>query len=233
MTRLSITLSFGLCVLALGTACTSTPPPQTVYQDVRTAIQIHKDSQAGSGHSHPATLQVEQMVRILSGIRVQRDRQAVHRMLAGEADTASAFTVPEVLTLAPQLVKALSSAKPDELVTFYRRVSDASTGLAYTTGGLLMRGGHLHLVLANYRQSPADAMSLGIPAYERDPYDTPLSSLRRAGYTVTYSPKEAEVHPVAGQWQWDFPDPGKVVIINPALVFFGSADSAGKGQSVK
>jgi len=201
-----------------------------VYQDVRTAIQVRNDPQAGTGHSHPAILQVEHMVRILSGIRIQQDRRTAYRLLAGEAETEPAFTVGETLTLAPHFVEALSTAKPDELVTFYRRVADASTGLAYTTGGLFMRDGHLYLILANYRQVPADAMSLAIPAYEIDPYDTPLSSLRRAGYTITFSPKEAEVHPVADQWQWNYPDPGKVVVINPALIFIGAKDSAGKVQ---
>ncbi len=231
MTRQSVVCSLALCACVTLIACTSAPPPRTVYQDVRTAIQIQKDSQAGSGHSHPANLQVEQMVRILSGVRVQRDRQAVYQMLAGEADTVPAFTLPEALALAPHLVTALSTAKPDELVTFYRRISDASTGLAYTTGGLVMREGHLYLVLANYRQSPSDVMSLGIPAHEIDPYDNPLMSLKRAGYTVTFSPKEAEVHPVKDGWNWDFPDRGKVVVINPALIHFGTGDSSGKDSS--
>lgn len=219
MTKQSVTGCLVSCTLLILQACASTPPPRTVYQDVRTAIQLHKDPQAGTGHSHPANLQVEQMVRILSGIRIQKERQAVHRMLAGEADTVAAFTVAEALTLAPHFIRALSTAKPDELVTFYRRISDASTSLAYTTGGLFMRDGHLYLVLANYRQSPSDAMSLGIPAYEIDPYDTPLLSLKRAGYTVTFLPREAEVHPLKDQWTWNFPDQGKLVVIDPALVF--------------
>ena len=226
VTRQSAACSLTLCALVSFMACASTPPPKTVFQNVRTAIQLHKDPQAGTGHSHPANLQVEQMVRVLSGIRVQKDRQAVHRMLAGEEDTVAAFTVAEALTLAPHFSKALSTAKPDELVTFYRRVSDASTSLAYTTGGLFMREGLLYFVLANYRQSPSDAMSLGIPAYEIDPYDVPLMSLRRAGYIVTFSPKEAEVHPVADQWQWNFPDKGKLVVINPVLVFRGPGPSS-------
>ena len=220
-----------LCMFACLDACTNVPPPRTVYQDVRTAVQLRVDPQAGTGHSHPAHLQVEQMVRILSGIRVQPDRRTAYRILAGEAETVPAFTAAEALALAPHLAKALSAAKPDELVTFYRRISDSSTGLAYTTGGLFMREGHLYLVLANYRQSPSDAMSLGIPAYEIDPYDTPLMSLKRAGYTVTFVPQEAEVHPVDNQWKWEFPDRGKLIVIDPLLVFRSSGSSSSKNPT--
>jgi hypothetical protein len=97
-------------------------------------------------------------------------------------------------------------------------VSDASTGLAYTTGGLFLRDDSLYFILANYRQLPSDTMALGIPAHEIDPVDDPLLPLRRAGYSVSFVPREAEVHPIEGQWTWRFPDPGKVVIVNPALV---------------
>ena len=111
----------------------------------------------------------------------------------------------------------LAAAKPDELVTFYRRISDASTGLAYTTGGLFKRGDYLYLVLANCRQEPADAMSRITPGYEIDPIDEPLLPLRRAGYTVSFVPSEAEVHAVEGQWRWNFPDPRKIVIVDLIL----------------
>lgn len=181
-------------------------------------IELRVDPQAGIGHSHPATLTIEHMTHILSGIRVQKERDAVHRLLAGEAEAGSAFNAEEVWALAPHLVTALAEAKPGELVTFYRRFSNGSTGLAYTTGGLFMRVKYLYVILANYRQLPSDAMSLGIPAYEIDPVDDPLLPLRRGGYSVSFVPQEAEVHPVKGQWQWNFPDPGKVVIIDPALL---------------
>ncbi len=213
-------LAAGVLLCAVGSlaACISEPPPRPMYQDSRTVITLQADPQAGTGHSHPATLTREQMARILSGIRVQKDRQAVHRLIAGEAEAGSAFTAEEVWALAPQLVKALAEAKPGEIVSFYRRFSNGSTGMAYTTGGLFMREKYLYVILANHRQLPSDAMSLGIPAYEIDPVDDPLLPLRRAGYSVSFVPQEAEVHPVKGQWQWHFPDPGKVVIIDSALL---------------
>jgi hypothetical protein len=60
-------------------------------------------------------------------------------------------------------------------------------------------------------------MSRITPGYEIDPIDEPLLPLRRAGYTVSFVPSEAEVHPVEGQWRWNFPDPRKIVIVNLTL----------------
>jgi hypothetical protein len=109
-------------------------------------------------------------------------------------------------------------AKPEEVATFYRRISDQSTGLAFTTGGMFLRGDELYFVLANYRQGPADAMAMGIPAYEIDPVDDPLLPLRRAGYRVSFVPEEAEVRQVDGSSTWTYVDPAKVVVINTSLV---------------
>lgn len=198
--------------------CTSTPPPRTVHQDFRTIIQLRTDPKVGLGHSHPVNLAPEHMVRILSGIRVRTDRYAVHRLFAGEADERPAFTSEEVWSLAVPLITALRMAKPEEVATFYRRISDQTTGLAFTTGGLFLRGDELYFVLANYRQGPADAMAMGIPAYEMDPVDDPLLPLRRAGYRVSFVPEEAEVRQVDGSSTWTYVDPAKVVVINTRLV---------------
>lgn len=219
------------CMIASLTACAGPPPPRSVYQDHRTVIQLHVDPQAGTGHSHPARFSQEQMVKILAGLRVQPDRYAVHRLFAGDAEPRPAFGPEEVWSLASHVVKALASAKPDEIVTFYRRVSDASTGLSYTTGGLFLRGDYLYVILANYRQWPSDAMALGIPAHEIDPVDDPLLPLRRAGYSVSFVPEEAEVHPVQGQWTRRFPDPAKMVIVNPSLVLSHSPSEKDKANS--
>ena len=220
-----------LCAVAVASACVSAPAPRPVYRDGRTVVELRTDRQAGSGHSHPAVVLPEQMVRILAGIRVHKNRYAVHRLIAGESEATPAFNAEEASALAPQLVKALEAATPSELVTFYRRFSDASTGLAFTTGGLFVRDGQMYVILANYRQSPADTMGIGIPAYEIDPVDDPLLSLRRANYSVSFVPREAEVHSVKGQWVWEFPDPGKIVIVILDLVLRSPSDPSHKRET--
>jgi hypothetical protein len=210
----------GVLLAALSGAlssCALSQNPRVIYEDGRTVVGLQVDGQAGAGHSHPVKLTTEQAAKLLLGLRVRKDRYLAHRLFAGEADSHAAFKGDEALALAPHVAKAFESAKPDELVTFYRRISDASTGLAYTTGGLFKRGDYLYLVLANCRQEPGDAMSRITPAYEIDPIDVPLLPLRRAGYTVSFVPSEAEVHAVEGQWRWNFPDPLKIVIVDLTL----------------
>jgi hypothetical protein len=184
-----ILVSFFLATLSLTlSSCALTQTPRVVYEDGRTVVGLQVDRQAGTGHSHPAKLTIQ-----------------------------AAFKGDEVLALAPHVARAFESAKPDELVTFYRRISDASTGLAFTTGGLFKRGDYLYLVLANCRQEPADSMSRITPGYEIDPIDEPLLPLRRAGYSVSFVPSEAEVHAIEGQWRWNFPDPRKIVVVDLTL----------------
>jgi hypothetical protein len=211
-------LKIGLPLITLlFIGCTGGPEVRAVYDDNRTSVRLQTDREAGTGHSHPATISPEDMARILGGLRVVEQRYAVHELLAGSAPALAAFNMDEIRALAPLLSQALSMAKPEEIVTFYRRYTSDAVGLAYTTGGLFVRDGNIHFVLANYRQPPSDVMRRGIPAYEMDPIDDPLRSLLRGKYEIMFLPQEAEVHPAKGDWTWPYDDPGKVVIINAVL----------------
>ncbi len=190
---------------------------RSLYEDNRTSVRLQTDREAGTGHSHPVTLSPKDMARILGGLRVVEQRYAVHELLAGSAPALAAFNMDEIRALAPLLSQALGKATPHEIVTFYRRYTSDAVGLAYTTGGLFVRDGNIHFVLANYRQPPSDAMRRGIPSYEMDPIDDPLQSLLRGKYEIMFLPQEAEVHPAKGDWTWPYDDPGKVVIINAVL----------------
>jgi len=200
-----------------GAGCVGAPEVRPVYQDNRTSVRLQTDIEAGKGHSHPTTVSPVEMARILAGVRVVEQRYAVQELLASQTPVLAAFNSDEIRVLAPALSEALGTAKPGELVTFYRQYSSDAVGLAYTTGGLFLHGDRLYFVLANYRQAPSDVMRRGIPAYERDPIDDPLLSLLRGRYAVLFIPEEAEVHPAKGDWTWSYPDPGKVVIVDRVL----------------
>ena len=204
-------------IMMIGVGCVGAPEFRSVYEDNRTSVRLQQDREAGTGHSHPAMLSPVEMARVLAGLRVVEERYAVQKLLAGSSPALSAFSQDEIRALAPALSKALSMAKPGELVTFYRQYISDAVGLAYTTGGLFMRGGSIYIVLANYRQPPSDVMRRGIPAYELDPIDDPLLSLLRGKYAILFDPAEAEVHIPEGDWTWFYPDPGKVVIVNVIL----------------
>ena len=201
----------------INVGCVGAPEVRSVYEDNRTSVRLQEDREAGTGHNHPATLSPEEVAQVLLGVRVVEDRYALHELIAGSAPAEPAFNAQEVRALAPPISKALSMAKPNELVTFYRRYSSEAIGIAYTSGGLFLRDGHLYLVLANYRQPPSDVMRRGIPAYEMDPVDDPMLSLLRGKYAVKFVPSEAEVHLAKDDWTWFYADPGKVVIIDSVL----------------
>ncbi|WP_447863230.1 hypothetical protein [Nitrospira calida] len=204
-----------LCVMGIG--CSSLPPPRPVYQDQWTSIQLRVDAQAGGGHTHPALISPEQMAGILAGIRVQKLQDPVFRLVTGEKPVRPAFSAEEIRVIAPQLSRALALATPEEIATFYRRVSSANVGLAVTSGGVFVRDDRLYLVLANYRALPSDVMRQINPAYELDPLDAPLLALRAGDFKLSFSPPEAEVHLPGGNRGWNYPDPAKVLVVDLTL----------------
>lgn len=209
------TLLLLLILLLIG--CAGGVNVRSLYEDNRTSVRLQTDREAGTGHSHPAAVAPGDMARILGGLRAVEHRYAVHELLAGSAPALAAFNMDEIRALAPLLSQALRKATPYEIVTFYRRYTSDSVGLAYTTGGLFIRDGNLYFVLANYRQPPSDVMRRGIPAYEMDPIDNPLQALLRGTYEIMFQPQEAEVYSIKGDWTWPYDEPGKVVIINVVL----------------
>lgn len=202
------------CLLAIQNlaGCASLPPPQVVYHDALTAVQLRADPRAEYGHSHPAVISPEQMTQILDGVRVQNRRDPLLSLMTGQPEAIPAFSTGEIRDLAPQLSKALAMATPQELVTFYRRVSDSEVGLGVTSGGLFVQEGNLFFILANHRNRPSDVMSQAV-TYELDPADDPLLSLQAMSFAVSFAPAEAEV-PRGARRPWRYVDPGKVVVVN-------------------
>ncbi len=196
--------------LALASGCASPPAPRIVYGDSISVVQLQHDVHAGDGHSHPATLSVPLIRRVLAGLRVQKRSDIVLSLITGEPETVPAFTGKEVEDLAPNIKKALSQATATEVVAFYRRVSDADLGLGVTSGGVLVNQGLLYVVLANHRSRFADVMREGI-SYELDPVRDPLQSLRSRGFKVSFFAERAVAHPSDA---WEYIDPGKVVVLD-------------------
>lgn len=191
-------------------ACASPLPPSVIYKDAVTVVQVQHDSRSSQGHSHPATLSASLIAQVLSGLRVQKRSDIVLSLVTGDPETAPAFSPREVNDLAPRISQALATAKPTEVVGFYRRVSDEGLGLGVTSGGVLVRDGLLYVVLANHRSRFSDVMREGT-SYELDPVRDPLQSLRSRSFKVSFFIDRAVAHPTQ---QWDYIDPGKVVVLD-------------------
>lgn len=204
------------CVVVVVTSfiagCATGHPPRAVYQDPSTVISIQSDTKAGQGHSHPAAVSPEAIRYVLDGMRVQSRSSFIPSIMTGGASYGMAFSKDEQAVLAPYLSQALAVARPDELVTFYRRVSTSAVGLAITSGGLFVHGQHLYIVLANSRTLPSEGMSQSIVS-EIDPVDSPLLPISRRAFRAAFIPATSMV-PEDERWGWSYIDPGRLVVID-------------------
>jgi len=200
-------------LLAIGLAgCESLPATRLVYQDQMTQVQVRNDRLAGSGHSHPAVVTAGRVAQILFGIRVKKRGDPIIGILTGQAEEVQAFSNQEVEALAPALSRALAIATPQEIITFYRRYSDAGQGLGVTSGGLFLEGHQLYFVLANFRNRPSDVLSQAV-VYEFDPVNEPLMSLKAMSFAVHFVPADALV-PSDTPLVWRYEDPGKFFVLD-------------------
>lgn len=196
--------------------CAGSPAPRQVYVDSLTSIRLEADTRKSGEHSHPALVRPEEMATILRGVRVIGRKGIIGSLLSGEGDGRPAFSSIEVQQLASQLSRGLEQAKPDELVTFYRRISDADVGLGITSGGMFVRRGRLYLVLANNRTLPTEGLNQNMISHI-DPIDSPLLPITRAGFRVSFTPSLAVV-PADERDSWPYVDPGRLLVIDLAHI---------------
>ncbi|WP_447980505.1 hypothetical protein [Candidatus Nitrospira bockiana] len=205
-----------LVVLLLSfVGCETVPPPRDIHRDALTVVQVRPVTSSTPPYSHPATLSTDQIARILSGLRVQKRGDPILSLVTGEAEETPAFSSTEIQALAPRLGEALAQASPRELVTFYRRYSDSTVGLAITSGGLYVRGSELYVILANARNRPAEVLGhQQAMMYDIDPLDDPLFSLRPASFNLTFTPAAAvrSDHPE----RRGYIDPSKMIVLDLA-----------------
>lgn len=199
--------------VSLLVGCITAVPPRGVYHDPTTALAIQQDSKAGPGHNHPAQIKPEVIQQVLNGVQIQSRRSfLVPSLITGGPQFVPAFSRDEQTALASQLSRALAEAKPDELVTFYRRVSTPTIGLAITSGGLFVHDQYLYVILANARTLPSEGMREGL-TYEIDPVDNPLLPISRTSFRATFVPATSMV-PEDERWVWPYIDQGRVVVID-------------------
>lgn len=202
-----------VCILTL-VGCSSPLPPRTLYHDQTTLIRLQVDERTPSVHTHPAQIGADEIAEVLRGIRVIARKGMVWSFVAGAPQANPAFSPGEIQTLAPKLSRALAQAKPEELVTFYHRVSDANLGLGITSGGLFVQDAHLYFVLANNRTMPSEGMSEN-RVHEIDPVDNPLLPISRSSFRVAFAPATAAVP--SDEWHlWPYVDQGRILVIDLA-----------------
>jgi hypothetical protein len=143
-------------VLCLG-GC-STPQFQTLKifdsPGRAVALQVMPDSYGGRGYDHPVSITKEQMIQIMQGIRVEK-RGLYSASSSGSSQSHPAFSESEIQFFAPLIVRGLSQATPEEMVTFFEtaeiQTDDLERNYQLTTsGGFYVAGGNLYIVLSNF-----------------------------------------------------------------------------------
>ena len=186
----------GIVLLFNCTACQSRPvPTESIYEDQSLIVRLAVDQTVGGSHSHPATVEGEEMSSFLSGVIIEEPTSLVPPLpLPGQRNEPPqhpAFTTAEIDLLAPLLVKGLKSSKPDEIVTFYWITQQPPIDQV-TSGGIFVEGDVLHFVLGNYRSPtryPPDAETIR----SLDGRSTPLQPLVPQEALLTFNPATAMV----------------------------------------
>ncbi|MCA9471461.1 MAG: hypothetical protein MRJ96_00975 [Nitrospirales bacterium] len=120
----------------------------TIYDSPQRVVRLKTVSsdESGQGYSHPATISVERMTKMLKGFYVEEEETAYsspgvrHRALS---DREAEF-------FAPLFVKGLQQATPEEIVTFFETAEISELYEATTSGGIFVKDQTFHMILSNY-----------------------------------------------------------------------------------
>jgi hypothetical protein len=190
---LEIALLLGLA------ACQTRPiPPISIYEDQSQFVRLETGHTVGGSHSHPAHVTTDEMVAVLSGVMIEEPTRLMQALplLSNKEEPPRhpAFSAAEISFLAPLLVKGLESAKPEEIVTFYRLVQEPGTIDHVTSGGVFIDSDKLYFILGNYRSPTRYPPDVETMRYV-DGRSTPLQSITPQEAKLDFQPKSAVAPP--------------------------------------
>jgi hypothetical protein len=169
------------------------------------------------------------MVAVLSGVMIEEPTRLMQALplLSNKEEPPRhpAFSAAEISFLAPLLVKGLESAKPEEIVTFYRLVQGPGTIDHVTSGGVFIDSDKLYFILGNYRSPTRYPPDVETMRYV-DGRSTPLQPIVPHESKLDFQPKSAVAPPRQGILKNPFrPDRQEIVVLFKRLP--GGASSIG------
>ena len=183
----------------------STPQFQTVTildtPNRVVALQVIPDAYKGMGFDHPITIKKETMVRIMRGVRVERTGLYSSSSRFG-SKMHPAFSESEIQFFAPLIVRGLSQATPEELVSFFE-TAEIETGemesyfQLTTSGGFYVAGGNFYVILSNF--SVKTPLWEDVEEYEVSFRTTPLDQMEPQPGRLLYEPRELMVRDPDGE----------------------------------
>ena len=151
-----ITSSLAAIVIAsLLASCASSPTfPRTVYEDptilVRLDSPLFQEEVSGVPAGQIPELTAAALAELLRSVRIQLEISFLsYWVLRNEPRPELAFPNDDAALLAPHLQAALAKARPTETAVFFLRKTRADGIPLVTTGGLLIHGDQLVVLLAN------------------------------------------------------------------------------------
>mgnify|MGYP003502629870 CR=1 FL=1 len=144
-------------IFILAGCVTSPTISRTVYEDPIVLVQLDSSSPlkdaAGEPDQQVAKFTTAHLTSVLQSIMIQRETSFVsYWVLRSMPQPEPAFPNDDAQLLAPHLLAALLKARGDETAVFVLRRTREDGIPLVTTGGMLIRGDQLIVLLANVRR---------------------------------------------------------------------------------
>ncbi len=144
-------------IFILAGCVTSPTISRTVYEDPIVLVRLDSSSPlkdaAGEPDQQVAKFTTAHLTSVLQSIMIQRETSFVsYWVLRSMPQPEPAFPNDDAQLLAPHLLAALVKARPDETAVFVLRRTREDGIPLVTTGGMLIHGDQLIVLLANARR---------------------------------------------------------------------------------
>jgi hypothetical protein len=197
-----------LVCLALSLGACSTPQFQTLKildsPNRVVALQAMPDAYGGKGYDHPASFTKDEMIQIMQGIRAEKS--GLYRASSSRSSSLHPlFSPSEIQFFAPLIVKGLSQATPEEMVTFFETAEIVTENLEKnfqltTSGGFYVAGGNFYIVVSNFSVQTPVWQDLQKSSYDVGATRTnPLEQLKPQPGQLAFEPREFMVESPDGE----------------------------------
>ena len=126
-----------------------------VYEDPnrQVRLQTFPGVNEGKGFAHPAFLKEEEVKKVLQGIYVEIENATLSLPFMGSSSSSErrrALSNTEIEFFAPLIVKGLTQATPEEVVTFFETAEISDLQEITTSGGIFLEGEVFYVLISNY-----------------------------------------------------------------------------------
>ena len=127
----------------------------TIYESPNRMVKLQAVPGANDakGFSHPADIPEEKLEAVMRGLQIEIQNSPFVIPFLGrsrEVGRRRVFNEAEIKFFAPQFVKGLAQATPEELITFYENVEVSDFYELTTSGGVYVKGDEIHFLISNF-----------------------------------------------------------------------------------